>query len=114
MSNHSCNIDSLNRNRKLQTSKAPLKSQAQGTSLFTSAVSNQRGFPIVRERLRSGCQRVRECVKSEGFSKSSIQPLRRYPLRTYNVVLRLQSVMMADVWWCRSGTGIRYLKESSA
>src|SRR6218665_2994317 len=24
---------------------------------------------IVRGRLRSGCQRVRECVKSEGFSK---------------------------------------------
>ena len=34
-----------NRNRKLHTSKAPLKSQAQGTSLFTSAASNQRGFP---------------------------------------------------------------------
>jgi len=34
-----------NRNRKLQTSKAPLKSQAQGTSLFTSAASNQRCFP---------------------------------------------------------------------
>src|SRR6218665_3018455 len=34
-----------NRNRKLQTSKAPLKSQAQGTSLFMSAASNQRGFP---------------------------------------------------------------------
>ena len=34
-----------NRNRKLQTSKAPLKSEAQGTSLFTSAASNQRGFP---------------------------------------------------------------------
>jgi len=34
-----------NRNRKLQTSKAPLKSQAQDTSLFTSAASNQRGFP---------------------------------------------------------------------
>ena len=34
-----------NRNRKLQTSKAPLKSQAQGTSLFTSATSNQRSFP---------------------------------------------------------------------
>ena len=30
-----------NRNRKLQTSKAPLKSQAQGTSLFTSAASNE-------------------------------------------------------------------------
>src|SRR6218665_3109310 len=74
-----------NRNRKLQTSKAPLKSQAQGTSLFTSAASNQRGFPknspwegrvrfpegkrmrqirgvfqrIVRGKLRSGCQKVR-------------------------------------------------------
>src|SRR6218665_2294994 len=49
-----------NRNRNLQTSKAPLKGQAQGTSLFTSAASNQRGFPIVRGRLRSGCQKVRE------------------------------------------------------
>src|SRR6218665_796760 len=53
-----------NRNRKLQTSKAPLKSQAQGTSLFMSAASNQRGFQrIVRGRLRSVFQRVRECVK---------------------------------------------------
>src|SRR6218665_936420 len=77
--------DYRNRNRKLQTSKAPLKSQAQGTSLFTSAASNQRGFPknspweaqvrfpegermrqirgvfqrIVRGKLRSGCQNVR-------------------------------------------------------
>src|SRR6218665_713265 len=34
-----------NRNRKLRTSKAPLKSEAQGTSLFTSAASNQRVFP---------------------------------------------------------------------
>ena len=34
-----------NRNRKLQTSKTPLKSQAQGTILFTSAALNQRGFP---------------------------------------------------------------------
>jgi len=75
-----------NRNRKLQTSKAPLKSQAQGTSLFTSAASEQRGFPknspwglrsgchaegermlqirgvfqrIVRGKLRSGFQKVR-------------------------------------------------------
>src|SRR6218665_1803767 len=71
-----------NRNRKLQTSKAPLKSQAKDTSLFTSAASNQRSFPknspweakvrfpegermhqirgvfqrIVRGKLRSGCQ----------------------------------------------------------
>src|SRR6218665_3998832 len=74
-----------NRNRKLQTSKAPLKRQAQGTSLFTSAASNQGDFPknspweaqvrlpegermrkirggfqrIVRGKLRSGCQKVR-------------------------------------------------------
>ena len=34
-----------NRNRNLKTSKALLKSQAhQGTSLFTSAATNQRGF----------------------------------------------------------------------
>src|SRR6218665_1989001 len=38
------NYPTRNHNRKLQTSKAPLKSQAQGTSLFTSAASNQRGF----------------------------------------------------------------------
>ena len=37
-------LQSRNRNRKLQTYKAPLKSQAQGTSLFTTAASNQRGF----------------------------------------------------------------------
>src|SRR6218665_1662048 len=70
-----------NRNRKLQTSKAPLKSQAKDTSLFTSVASNQRSFPkeaqvrfpegermrqirgvfqrIVRGKLRSGCQKVR-------------------------------------------------------
>ena len=48
-----------NRNRKLQTSKAPLKSQAQGTSLLTSAALNQRGFQrIVRGKLRFGCQKV--------------------------------------------------------
>src|SRR6218665_230762 len=37
----------FNRNlsRNLQTSKAPLKSQAQGTSSFTSAASNQIGCP---------------------------------------------------------------------
>src|SRR6218665_3668688 len=52
-------VSSSLRNRNLQTSKAPLKSQAQGTNLFTSAASNQRGFPIVRGRLRSGYQRVR-------------------------------------------------------
>jgi len=35
-----------NRNHNLRISKAPLKSQAhQGTSLFTSGVTNQRGCP---------------------------------------------------------------------
>ena len=44
-------VSNRNRNRKLQTSKAPLKSLAQGTSLFTSVARgwenalNQRGFP---------------------------------------------------------------------
>src|SRR6218665_1084315 len=84
---HACDCNrNRNRNRKLQTSKAPLKSQAQGTSLFTSAASNQvfsnspweaqvrlpegermhqiRGVfqRIVRGKLRSGCQilKVRE------------------------------------------------------
>src|SRR6218665_395136 len=38
------NIPYRNRNRNLKTSKALLKSQAhQGTSLFTSAATNQRG-----------------------------------------------------------------------
>jgi len=35
----------LNSNRNLKTSKAPLESQAQGTSLFTSAASNQKSRP---------------------------------------------------------------------
>ena len=38
--------DNRNRNRNLKIYEAPLKCQAhQGTSLFTSAVTNQRGFP---------------------------------------------------------------------
>jgi len=38
------------RNRNLQTSKEPLKRQAQVTSLFSSAASNQRGWsgPVAR------------------------------------------------------------------
>jgi len=34
-----------NCNRNLRISKAPLESQAQGTSLFTSAAWNQRSCP---------------------------------------------------------------------
>src|SRR6218665_3948410 len=78
-------LSNPNRNRKLQTSKAQLKSQAQDTNLFTSAASNQRDFPknspweaqvrlpegermrqirgvfqrIVGGKFRSGCQKVR-------------------------------------------------------
>jgi len=35
----------LHCNSNLETSKAPLKSETQSTSLFTSAASNQRGCP---------------------------------------------------------------------
>ena len=51
---------SLNCNPNLKTSKAPLKSQAQGTSLFMHSASNQRVVQrIVHGRLKSGCQKVR-------------------------------------------------------
>src|SRR5688572_1839608 len=48
LSNLICLVDHnilRNRNHNLQASKAPLESQAQGTSLFTSAASSQRGCP---------------------------------------------------------------------
>ena len=62
-----------NRNSKLKTSKAPLKSEAQGTSLFTSAASNQRGFPKNSPWEARVCFPEGEsCVKSEGFSKEYI------------------------------------------
>jgi len=49
------------RNRYVETSKAPHESQAQGTGLFTSAVSNQKDSQrTVNGRLRSNFQRVRE------------------------------------------------------
>src|SRR6218665_4167979 len=44
LSSHPHMLCNRNRNRNLRTSKALLKSQAhQGTSLFTSAATNQRG-----------------------------------------------------------------------
>src|SRR6218665_1072761 len=39
------NARNRNRNRHLQTSKAPLKNQAPGPSLFTKAALNQSGCP---------------------------------------------------------------------
>src|SRR6218665_521066 len=55
------NMDYRNRSRNLRTSRAPLKSQAnQGTSLFTSAATNQSVFQrVVNGGLRSDFQRVR-------------------------------------------------------
>ena len=47
-----------NRNRNLQTSKATLEGQAQGTSLFASAASNQ--------RVSTGHLPVSKCMGSEG------------------------------------------------
>jgi len=38
-------VSKRNRNRNLQTSKEPLKSKVQGTSIFMSTASNQRGCP---------------------------------------------------------------------
>jgi len=35
----------VDRNNNLKISRAPLKSQAQGTSLFAGAETNQRSFP---------------------------------------------------------------------
>ena len=54
--------------RRNETSKAPLKSQAQRTSLFTSAASNQTGFQKnspweVQVRLPEG-ERMRSTIHS--------------------------------------------------
>src|ERR1043165_7585623 len=54
-----------NRNRNLQTSKAPLESQAQGTSLFTSAASSQRGCP--KEIARGRSESVSRGSKGHSF-----------------------------------------------
>jgi len=54
-------------NRNLKTSKALLKSQAhQGTNLFTSAATNQRGVfqRGGQEKLRSNFQNTRRGVRS--------------------------------------------------
>ena len=46
------------RNRNLKTSKAPLESQAQGSSSFTNTATNQRGCPK-DSKFRPDFQRVR-------------------------------------------------------
>src|SRR6218665_1392307 len=82
-----CNVVKL---RKLLSAH---KSYVRETSLFTGAILNP----------------IRNSQTSRFVSVPGQNPGR---LRRGNsVVLRLQSVMMADVRWCRSGTGILYLKE---
>src|SRR6218665_3405859 len=73
-----------NHNRNLQTSKAPLKSQVQGTSLFTSDASNQRGFPMnslweAQVRLPEG-ERMRQI---RGLIGSTTIHLRTFRLRHF-------------------------------
>ena len=69
------------------------KSHVRETSLFTGAIPNP----------------VRNSFSFRFVSVPGQNPGRSS--RGDSVVLRLQSVMMADMWWCRSGTGIGYLKE---
>src|SRR6218665_1621045 len=60
------------------------------TSLFTGAISN----PFHNSQTSRFVS-----VPGQNLGRSS---------QGDSVVLRLQSVMMADVWWCRSGTGVGY------
>src|SRR6218665_932340 len=70
------------------------KSHVRKTTLFTGAIRN----PICTSQTSRFV-----LVPGQNPGRSS---------RGDSVVLRLQSVMMVDVWWCTSGTGIGYLKES--
>src|SRR6218665_395529 len=61
------------RNRNLRPSRAPLKNQAhQGTSLFTSAATNQRGFPkgIVHGDRNHNLQTSKAPLKSQAQGAS--------------------------------------------
>src|SRR6218665_2337937 len=77
-------------NVKLRKFLSAYKSHVRRASLFTGAIPNP----------------VRNCQTSRFVSVPGQNPERSS--RGDSVVLRLQSVMMADVWWCRSGTGIGY------
>src|SRR6218665_450970 len=58
--NHTTDKHNRKPNRNLKMSLALLKSQAQGTSFFPSAATNQRGFQrVVHVQLRSVFQMVR-------------------------------------------------------
>src|SRR6218665_1410100 len=80
-------------NVKLQKLLSAHKSHVRETSLFTGAIPSP----------------VRNSQTSCFVSAPGQNPGRSS--RGDCVVLRLQSVMMVDVWWCRSRTRIGYLKE---
>src|SRR6218665_3558495 len=69
------------------------KSHVRETSLFTGAIPN----PVHNSQTSRFVS-----VPGQNPERSSLGD---------SVVLRLQSVMMADVSWCRNRTGIGYLKE---
>src|SRR6218665_2129740 len=85
-----------NRNRKLQTSKAPFKSQAQGTSLFTSAASNQRGFPKnspweAQVRFPEG-ERMRQIRGVEKISYLNLIVLKMFTCQIHDLVPNVDGV----------------------
>src|SRR6218665_3038244 len=75
-------------NVKLRKLLSANKSHVRETSLFTGAIPNP----------------VRNSQTSRFVSAPGQNP--GMSSRGDSVVLRLQLVMMADVWWCRSGTRI--------
>src|SRR6218665_2361301 len=77
-------------NVKLRKLLSANKSHVKETSLFIGAMLNQ----------------VRNCQTSRFVSVPGQNPERSS--RGDSVVIRLQSFMIADMWWCRSGTGIGY------
>src|SRR6218665_3561640 len=78
-------------NVKLRKLLSAHKSHVRETSLFTGAIPNT----------------VHNSQTSRFVSVPGQNPGRSS--RGDSVVLRMQSVMMADVWWCRSRTGIGYI-----
>ena len=79
-------------NVKLRKLLSAHKSHVREISLFTGAIPNP----------------VRNSQTSRFVLVPGQNPKRSS--RGDSVVLRLQSMRMADVWWCRSRTGIGYLK----
>jgi len=102
------------RNRNLQTSKAPLEGQAQGTSLFTSATSNQRVSKECKRdqgpvsRFQGGqtksevfCQRVSKRGRSPVSLSllSSLKGLVRTKNKLYNFKLEFQVCFSSIDFW---------------